>query len=65
VPEVAVDPVCGMEVAVGAAKETAVHEGQTFYFCASGCRSRFEADAARYLLAARGHGQSPRPREDP
>lgn len=49
VPEVAVDPVCGMEVAVGAAKETAVHEGRTFYFCASGCRSRFEADAARYV----------------
>ena len=49
VPEVAVDPVCGMEVAVGAAKETAVYEGQTFYFCASGCRSRFEAEPARYL----------------
>jgi xanthine dehydrogenase accessory factor len=49
VPEVAIDPVCGMEVAVGAAKETAVHEGQTFFFCGSGCRSRFEADAARYL----------------
>ena len=49
VPEIAIDPVCGMEVAVGAAKETAVHEGQTFYFCASGCRSRFEANAAKYL----------------
>jgi xanthine dehydrogenase accessory factor len=47
--EVAIDPVCGMEVAVGAAKESAVHEGQTYYFCASGCRSRFEADTARYL----------------
>lgn len=49
VPEVAVDPVCGMEVAMGAAAETAVHEGQTFFFCASGCRSRFEAEPARYL----------------
>jgi Cu+-exporting ATPase len=38
-----------MEVATGAAKETAVHEGQTFFFCASGCRSRFEAEPARYL----------------
>ena len=28
VPDVAVDPVCGMEVAVGSAKETAVHDGQ-------------------------------------
>jgi len=49
VPQLAVDPVCGMEVAVGAANETAVHEGQRFFFCASGCRSRFEADPARYL----------------
>lgn len=49
VPQLAVDPVCGMEVAVGAAKEIAVHEGQTFYFCASGCRSRFEAEPGRYL----------------
>jgi xanthine dehydrogenase accessory factor len=49
VPDVAVDPVCGMDVAVGSAKETAVHDGRTYYFCGSGCRSRFEADPARYL----------------
>ena len=49
VPEVAIDPVCGMEVAVGAAKETTLHDGLTFYFCAAGCRSRFEAEPARYL----------------
>jgi xanthine dehydrogenase accessory factor len=49
VPEVAVDPVCGMEVAVATATETAVYGGRTFYFCASGCRSRFEAEPTRYL----------------
>lgn len=49
VPEVAIDPVCGMEVAVGAAKETAVHEGRTSFFCAPGCRSRFEAEPGKYL----------------
>lgn len=49
IPELAIDPVCGMEVAVAAAKETAVHEGRTFYFCAPGCRSRFEAEPAKYL----------------
>jgi xanthine dehydrogenase accessory factor len=49
VPDVAVDPVCGMEVAVGAVKETTVYEGATYYFCGAGCRSRFEADPARYL----------------
>lgn len=51
-PEVAVDPVCGMEVAMDGARETAVHEGRTFYFCAAGCRSRFEAEPARYLDVA-------------
>jgi Cu+-exporting ATPase len=49
VPDVAVDPVCGMEVAVGAARETAAHDGTTYFFCCAGCRSRFEADPARYL----------------
>jgi len=48
-PELAVDPVCGMEVAVSGATETAVHLGQTVVFCAAGCRSRFEADPSRYL----------------
>lgn len=46
---VAVDPVCGMEVAVDGAKETAVHAGSTYYFCCAGCRSRFENDPASYL----------------
>jgi Cu+-exporting ATPase len=38
-----------MEVAVAAAKETAVHEGRTYVFCGPGCRSRFEAEPSRYL----------------
>jgi P-type Cu+ transporter len=29
-----------------------VHEGRTYYFCGAGCRSRFEADPARYLTTA-------------
>jgi xanthine dehydrogenase accessory factor len=47
-PAEAVDPVCGMTVAVEGAKETAEWEGQTFYFCGAHCRKRFEADPARY-----------------
>ena len=47
----AIDPVCGMTVAVEGAKETAVHEGVTYYFCNPGCRERFEADPARYVEA--------------
>jgi len=50
-PEIAIDPVCGMEVTVDGAKETAVHDGTTYYFCCAGCRSRFENDPAPYLAA--------------
>jgi xanthine dehydrogenase accessory factor len=48
----AVDPVCGMTVSIAGARETAVHDGRTYYFCGAGCRTRFEADPARYLATA-------------
>jgi xanthine dehydrogenase accessory factor len=40
----AVDPVCGMEVAVTPAALSHEHAGRTWYFCGSGCRDAF-ADA--------------------
>jgi xanthine dehydrogenase accessory factor len=51
-PQEAVDPVCGMTVAVEAAAERVVHEGVTVVFCSAHCRSRFEAEPARYSLSA-------------
>jgi xanthine dehydrogenase accessory factor len=48
----AVDPVCGMTVAVSGARETTVLDGVTFYFCCAGCRQRFESDPASYLAHA-------------
>lgn len=47
----AVDPVCGMTVAIAGAAETVVLDGTTYYFCGPGCRRRFEQDAERYLGA--------------
>jgi xanthine dehydrogenase accessory factor len=44
----AVDPVCGMTVAVGPAVEQTVHEGLTVFFCSEHCRVRFEAEPDRY-----------------
>ena len=41
-PAEAVDPVCGMTVAVAGAP-TAVRDGVVWYFCSTGCRDRFEA----------------------
>ena len=38
----AVDPICGMTVAIAGARETLEHEGRTYYFCGPGCRRAFE-----------------------
>jgi xanthine dehydrogenase accessory factor len=48
-PQIAIDPVCKMEVTVAGARHTAEHEGQTYYFCCAACRREFLADPARYL----------------
>ncbi len=37
----AIDPVCGMRVTVEGAAASLVHEGVTYYFCATGCAERF------------------------
>jgi xanthine dehydrogenase accessory factor len=39
--EVAIDPICGMEVVMASAKWTADLDGRTYYFCAPGCRKAF------------------------
>lgn len=53
-PEEARDPVCGMTVAVAAARQRATHAGKDYYFCCAGCRERFLAAPERYLVAVGG-----------
>ena len=48
-PETAVDPVCGMTVEKATAADRFEHEGVTYWFCASGCRQRFERDPAAFV----------------
>ncbi|MBV8926550.1 MAG: heavy metal translocating P-type ATPase [Bradyrhizobium sp.] len=43
------DPVCGMNVNPETSKHRFEHNGTTYHFCCSGCRTRFEADPAKYL----------------
>ena len=43
------DPVCGMEVDPTTAKQTTTYQGQTYYFCAPGCKRAFEAEPQKYL----------------
>jgi xanthine dehydrogenase accessory factor len=47
----ALDPVCGMTVAVTAYALAAEHAGTVYHFCGAGCRARFTAEPARYLAS--------------
>ena len=44
-----IDPVCGMKVDPATSKHRFDHAGTTYYFCSAGCRTKFEADPAKYL----------------
>jgi Cu+-exporting ATPase len=46
------DPVCGMTVDPATAQHRAQHAGRSYVFCGKGCRTKFEADPAKYLAPA-------------
>jgi len=48
----ALDPVCGMTVDAARTAHHAEHDGLTYHFCCNGCRTKFAADPARYLVSA-------------
>jgi P-type Cu+ transporter len=43
------DLVCNMEVDEKTAKYTTTYKGQTYYFCAPGCKYMFEEDPEKYI----------------
>ncbi|MDX6460132.1 MAG: P-type Cu+ transporter [Acidobacteriaceae bacterium] len=43
-----IDPVCGMKVLPEKAAASLNHAGRTWYFCAEGCKTKFEADPGKY-----------------
>jgi len=43
------DVVCGMTIDPNDAAGTSIYKGHTYYFCATVCKTRFEADPERYL----------------
>jgi P-type Cu+ transporter len=47
------DPVCGMTVDRRRTPHTASHSGADYFFCSAGCRTKFEAEPARYLDAGK------------
>ena len=43
------DPVCGMEVDEKKAAAKYEYKGKTYYFCAKGCREKFERSPETYI----------------
>ena len=43
------DPVCGMDVDPAQAAGSVEYKGETYYFCAPGCKLAFEKEPEKYL----------------
>jgi YHS domain-containing protein len=43
------DPVCGMMVDRNTAQHKSEYKGQTYYFCAPGCKTAFDKEPEKYL----------------
>jgi YHS domain-containing protein len=44
-----VDPVCLMRVDEKSAKATSIYQGKTYYFCAIGCKKKFDQAPEKYV----------------
>jgi len=44
----AIDPICKMTVDEKTAKLTGEYKGRKYYFCAPGCKKKFDADPVKY-----------------
>jgi YHS domain-containing protein len=42
------DPVCGMDVDEKTAQHKFEYQGQTYYFCAAGCKRAFDKEPEKY-----------------
>lgn len=42
------DPVCGMQVDDQNAAGQTQHKGNTYYFCSSGCKTKFDQNPDQY-----------------
>lgn len=48
------DVVCGMRLSASEAYDYTKYEGHTYYFCASGCKTKFVSNRAKYIKQERG-----------
>lgn len=45
------DVVCGMDIDPAQAAGTSEYQGQTYYFCSTGCKRQFDKEPERYVQA--------------
>jgi len=43
------DPVCNMNVDEKKAAATSVYKGKTYYFCAKGCKEKFDKEPGKFV----------------
>jgi YHS domain-containing protein len=44
------DPVCGMDVDPKTSTEKSDYQGNTYYFCSSGCKKAFDKEPQKYAM---------------
>ena len=47
------DPVCGMDVDPQKAAGQSEYQGQTYHFCAPGCKRQFDQNPQQYVQSGR------------
>ena len=52
------DPVCGMEIEAATAAGHTEFKGQTYHFCGSKCKEKFDLNPAQYLGQSAGAPKS-------
>lgn len=48
-PGKAKDPICGMKVKKSAAAAESEYKGKKYYFCAVGCKEKFDKEPEKYI----------------
>ena len=43
------DPVCGMQIDEKQAAGKSEYDGETYYFCSTSCKEKFDQDPAEYV----------------
>ena len=54
------DPVCGMTMETTATAARSEYQGQTYHFCCSGCKAKFDRAPEQYLSKSGDNRQSDR-----